>query len=306
MKNLMPIYFVLITILIFSSCDKVEFPYPQQVAEPASCTEPIFDSNLNTQRNVLLEDFTGHRCPNCPGATYNAIQYQNTLEGQGKHLIIVGMHATDLAEPLTSGTEFLSEYRTTDGDNFGNLTNSYSEYFGGATGFAYVPIGLVDRANYNSSNVVDVGDWNNAIDDRFSLPLQANLQMEINYDVAFDKACIYIETEFLQNLGGNYNLVVYVVEDSIVDWQINGLNGDPTYPLDENIEFYMHRHVFRGAVNGTWGASIATGGVTIGQEIVKGYNVDIKPEWNPEHISFVAYVYDDATKEILQVIEQHL
>lgn len=301
------LYILLGGTLLFAACDKVENPYPEETAQPASCDAPVFDSNLNTQRNVLLEDFTGHRCPNCPYANYIARQYQTTLEGQGKNLIIVSVHATDLSEPQNNPDgSFAAEFRTEAGDNFGDLTNSYSEYFGGATGFSYVPIGLIDRAAYNSAVPVDVGDWSAAINDRFNVPIGANLQMEVSYDAAFDKACIYVETEFLQNLSGDYNLVVYVVEDSIVNWQINGPSGDPTYPLNTNVETYMHRHVLRQTVTGTWGTQIATGGVTIGETNVTGFNVDIKPEWNPDHISFVAYVYDDATKEILQAIDAHL
>ncbi len=290
----------------FASCDYVEFPYPEQTAQPASCDTAVFVSDTNTQRNVLLEDFTGHRCPNCPFAAYTALNYKNTLASQGKNLIVVAIHTTDLAEPLTSGTEFLTEFRTEAGDNFGTLTNSYSEYFGGATGFSYVPIGLVDRTVYNTSNLVDVGDWTAAVDDRFLAPIGANIQMSVNYDQAFDKACLYVETEFLQNLSGDYNLVIYIVEDSIVDWQINGPAGDPNYPLNTNVENYIHRHVLRGTVSGTWGTQIAVGGVSIGETNITGFNVDLNPDWDPNHISFVAYVYDDATKEILQTIEHEL
>lgn len=306
MKNHI-LYLALISIGFISSCDKIENPYPEDSSQAATCTEPTFDTNINTQRNVLLEDFTGHRCPNCPFATYSAIQLQNTLEGQGKHLIIVGEHVTNLAEPQSNPDgSFAYEFRTEAGDNFGSLTNSYSEFFGGSTGFSYVPIGLVDRANYNSSVLVDVGDWSDAINARFSAPIGANLQMKTIYDQVSNKACIYVETEFVQNLTGDFNMVIYVLEDSIVTWQINGPSGDPTYPLNTNIEFYMHRHVLRKTVSGTWGTLVASGSVAIGETSVAGFNVDLDPTWNANHISFVAYVYDDATKEILQTIEHHL
>lgn len=302
------LYLTFLSSVLLFSCDKVENPYPENVAQPATCDEPTFDTNTNVQRNVLLEDFTGHRCPNCPGASYQAMQIQATLEAQGKHLIIVGNHVTNLAEPVTGNPDgsFSYEFRTEAGDNFGNLTNSYSEFFGGGSGFSYVPIGLIDRKVYGTSVLVDVGDWSDAINAKFNDPIGANLQMKIEYDQTFNKACIYVESEFVQNLSSDYNLVVYIVEDSIVNWQINGPNGDPTYPLNTNIETYMHRHVFRGTVNGTWGTQIATGGVSIGETVISGFNVDLNPTWNANHISFVAYVYDDATKEILQTIEKHL
>jgi hypothetical protein len=307
MKKTNLLYSILLMSLFFSACDKVENPFPETTSQPAECDTAVFATNTNTQRNVLLEDFTGHRCPNCPFAAYSAINLQASLESQGKNLIIVGEHVTDLAEPQSNpDNSFITDFRTEAGDNFGDLTNSYSEYFGGATGFSYVPIGLIDRAVYNASVLVDVGDWSNAINDRFLVPIGANIQMEINYDAAFDKACIYVETEFMQSMAGDYNLVIYIVEDSIVDWQINGPAGDPTYPLNTNVETYMHRHVMRGTVSGTWGTQIAVGGVSIGETNITGFNVAIESGWDPNHISFVAYVYNDATKEILQAIEEHL
>lgn len=297
----------------FSSCDKVENPYPPAPEAPF-CDTPAFVQNTDTARTVLLEDFTGHRCPNCPYAGYIGLQEQANLETQGKKLLLVAVHATDLAEPLTSGTEFLSEYRTEAGDDFGNLTNSYSEFFGGATGFAYVPIGMIDRAVYNTSTSVDIGDWTSAINDRFNVPAGAMMQMEVSYDAGLNKACVWVETEFRADMTGDFNLVVYIVEDSIVDWQTMGMTPVPGYPTNQNIDYYTHRHVLRDAVNGTWGQAVATGSVVEGEKIIKGYTYDFndtehnnrRTGFNKEHISFIAYVYRNDTKEILQAVEMHM
>ena len=61
------------------SCDKVENPFPKDTggldwslypdgdsAHYAQNHWPTFTANTNTQRNVIIEDFTGHRCVNCP------------------------------------------------------------------------------------------------------------------------------------------------------------------------------------------------------------------------------------------------
>lgn len=304
---------ILFSFAIISSCDKVENPFPEGLEIPF-CDTPSFSQNLDTTRAVLLEDFTGHKCPNCPYATYLAIQEQNTLASQGKKLIIVANHVTNLAEPSTSGTEFLTEFRTEAGDNFGTLAGSYSEFFGGSTGFSYVPIGLIDRANYNSSVLVDVGDWSAAISDRYAVPVDARMQIDVTYDAGLNKACVWVESEFMNNLNGDFNLVVYIVEDSIIDWQTMGPNTVPGYPTNQNINNYLHRHVFRDAVNGNWGQSLATGSVSAGEKIIKGYTYDFndpsynnrRASFNKEQISFIAYIYRNDTKEILQVIEKHM
>ena len=49
--------FITSLIILSNSCDIVEGPY-------------ITDSNsyVNPEKNVLIEDFTGHLCSNCPQA----------------------------------------------------------------------------------------------------------------------------------------------------------------------------------------------------------------------------------------------
>ncbi len=57
-------YIISIIILyIFVSCDKVEPPY---IENPV-----IIDTNNNEgTKRVLIEEFTGHLCPNCPEAAH--------------------------------------------------------------------------------------------------------------------------------------------------------------------------------------------------------------------------------------------
>ena len=53
------------TLLLIISCDIEEGPY---IAD--------YDSYVNPEKKVLIEDYTGHLCPNCPeaGREIKAIQ----------------------------------------------------------------------------------------------------------------------------------------------------------------------------------------------------------------------------------------
>ncbi|MEO9258461.1 MAG: hypothetical protein ABI207_08765, partial [Crocinitomicaceae bacterium] len=42
---------------------------------------PSFTADTNTRRNVLIEDFTGHKCPNCPIAATIAEQIETDNPG---------------------------------------------------------------------------------------------------------------------------------------------------------------------------------------------------------------------------------
>lgn len=284
--------------LALSGCDKIEDEsvlLDPPNADDTLCVPDAFPQNTNTARNVLLEEFTGHECPNCPGAAYQANQLKASLATSGKELILVSLHAGSLAVPHAAGSgSFETDFRTEDG-------NTYNTYFNPS----YVPIALINRVAYNASVLVDVADWSAAVNAEFAKPLEVNLQMQVQQDTATGQLCLHVESEFLVSKTGTYNLVIYTVEDSIIDWQYNGPAGDPTYPLSTNISNYLHRHVLRDAVTPAWGTLVASGALNAGDKFITTRSYTLSPLWNKDHIIFVAYIYDDATKEILQTIEFH-
>jgi hypothetical protein len=53
----------------------------------------------------------------------------------------------------------------------------------------------------------------------------------------------------------------------------------------------MHNHVFRDAINGTWGEDVT---LTLGEQKViehKDFTLDVA--WKPENLSVVAFVYNN-------------
>ena len=64
---------------------------------------------------------------------------------------------------------------------------------------------------------------------------------------------------------------------------------------------YVHRHVFRDAVNGQWGDEII---VKEGYSIDKDYTFTISEDWVPENLSVVAFVYNNSG--VLQVTKAKL
>lgn len=303
--------------LLLGGCDYVEKPLQGGVVQ-GDCPAPTFPQNTNTSRNVLLEEFTGHTCGPCPGGAKEARDLEASYEASGKHLIVVSIHAGALSVPTTTDTtvKFNTEFRTISGNYFAD------ELY--VPALPYTPVGLVNRVPYTGSIWVDKGDWAAATAAEFTKPLEANLQMIIDYDDAEQKGCVHVETEYLANLSSDYYLVVYLLQDSIIDWQKNGGMGagDPTYPLNTDVSNYVHKHVFRGCVTPKLGVNVSTGSVASGTKFVNSIAFDLAalqsnegispkpagyaPRWNRDQFFLVAYVYDADTKEILQVIEEHI
>ena len=91
MKNIF-IFSSIIAFAIFS-CDKVDNAYPAQTYTggldptlyPGNITDyvvPTFSPNTNTNRNVLIEDFTGHTCIFCPDAAAEAHNLETANPGR--------------------------------------------------------------------------------------------------------------------------------------------------------------------------------------------------------------------------------
>ena len=70
------IYWLFTTVfiaIIWSACDKIDDPLVLVNEQNINLDLDLpFDSVVVTHKQVLLEDFTGHKCKNCPELVYKA------------------------------------------------------------------------------------------------------------------------------------------------------------------------------------------------------------------------------------------
>jgi len=91
-----------------------------------------------------------------------------------------------------------------------------------------------------------------------------------------------------------------LIEDHVVDWQ---LDNEATPP---DVENYEHRHVLRTTLNGTWGVPLITGAANTGDTITLSYpDFAVDPSWQPANCALVAYAYNTASNEVMQVAERN-
>ena len=76
-------------------------------------------------------------------------------------------------------------------------------------------------------------------------------------------------------------LQVWLLEDSIQTLQL--------MPDGTANQQYVHNHVFRTAVNGTWGEDFS---VREGENVERTLTQPLEAGWNPERLSIVAFVYN--------------
>ncbi len=274
MKNLSFASVALIALVAFQSCDKVSPPYKNPIVVPAG------------ERNVLVEDFTGHKCGFCPRATRAAYDLKQTY---GDRMIILSIHAGFFAS--TNIPPYTYDFKCAE-------SVALDTDFG--ISLAGNPNGMVNRKKINGSFIIPYTAWGAEVTSVLSStePLPVRIGIETAYDSTSRQLDTDVQLDFAGDLVGTYKLSVYLVEDSIVKWQ-KDYDASPS-----DVENYVHREVLRGSMNGTYGDII--GNTIAGESVVRSYTTTLNSGWDAGHMSLVAFLYNDATKEIIQVEQKHL
>jgi hypothetical protein len=216
------------------------------------------------KRAVLLEDFTGQRCVNCPLGADVISQLQQEY---GDSLVIaVGIHGGPLG---FAGTAAAVGLATPLGDEYYNHWQ-----------LEYQPVGLVNR--HGATNYTD---WARAVRAELAktAPLTMQVKAEMSETEAGDNRSIDITVSMLATDGTvRGRLQVWVVEDSI-----QALQMMPDGSVNRE---YVHNHVLRAAVNGTWGDDYTA---SKGDSWSHSFTQAVPSNWNRQKLSVVAFVYND-------------
>lgn len=286
---------------VVQSCDKVEAPYIEGNSQGVSYigTEAaiingdtlIFDvDNTPPLKKVLLEDYTGHTCGNCPTA---GIYLNQTLQPiYGEQLIPLSVHAGNFAQPTSSlpnqpSGSFQTDFRTTVGDAW---NSKFSVSFN--------PCGMVNRVDYPTSQQLKLyQSWRSTIDAQLQMAPEFKVRLKSTFDALNQEAHIAVQTQNVAAVAGDYKLQVVVAEDSVVDWQ-EWYGHTPEYEPN-----YLHRHVLRGTCNSNFGELIYSGTINTGTIAIRGYSFPMSSAWVTQNCRVIAFLYDASTEEILQVEE---
>tara|TARA_B110000444_G_scaffold141349_1_gene132574 strand:- start:1462 stop:2367 length:906 start_codon:yes stop_codon:yes gene_type:complete len=293
MKNL--IYSIFIISLI-SSCDIIEEPYINNNGGG------VDTSSNQYVKNILIEDFTGHLCQNCPDA---ARELEAIHDVYGAQIIGLAIHVGNtFARPYPiSQTKFTYDFRSKWGeelDNFFNITD------------AGLPKGMINRIGYPNDHRKDKGQWLSSVGDELSKDVIFGIN--ISSTLLTDNAEITINTDALKNTTGNYKLVVCLTENGIINWQKDGTLEDQNY---------IHNHVLRSVISSTWGDEVTLDSeINNGDSFEHSYSINLSDlenfnmdhsanvlfqgngqagDWNINNFGIVAYIYDNDNYEILQV-----
>lgn len=260
---------------------------------------PTFEENTNTLRNILVEDYTGHKCIFCPGAAIIAEEIESNNPGRA---FVATIHASPgpggtsgFQAVNTSGEKFLRDFTTPEGKE---IAAHLSEVQGGVVGN---PIGTVSRVRNDGGQVLlSPSVWTTFADSILNnpsiFPLLVNIQAKSNYYPSTRGLFLHTEVDFLSATSGEFAIVIYAIENKIIDWQKNGT-------VDQ--EDYEHHNVHIGNVfaGESFGRVLVNDEISAGQKFYNDFSYEIPEGLDNTKMHFQIYVYNKATEEILQVIE---
>lgn len=263
--------------LSFFSCDKVEEDrYQVSTIEDVSVEFPAVDKG-SVYRKVLLDEFTGQLCTNCPAG--HAILEE--LHGRyGDTLVIMGIHYGQLARPF--GSTFTYDFRTEAGNTIGDYFNIDG-----------IPAAVVNREYKSGGWLRD--SWQTVVANTDRSVVYAALQLINQFNASKNEIKANVKVTMLKDYPNPLQLALYVIEDGVVKPQKDG-----TVTIDE----YTHNHVFRASFTGNAFGDYLNGGAALenGGEYLYASTMSLNDkDWNADNCSVVAVLYDKSENIVLQV-----
>ena len=253
MKKLYYIFLMWAALGLMVACDEVSVNDRLIYVEPPQVS-----------RAVLIEDYTGQYCVNCPRATE---EIERLIEQYGDSIVIaVAIHSGPFGKSKGEPSPLYTEV----GDMYFNTW-----------GMSAQPIGLIDRLF--GSTPFSYTDWAGGVNYEVAIEPPVGFLTDIDYDEETRDVAIEVQTIGLDSALVSGKLQVWLVEDSIDSFQL--------MPDGSREEHYNHMHVFRASVNDPWGDALS---VSHGQVALKNYELKLDPAWVPEHCSVVTFLYDDS------------
>lgn len=264
------------------SC-KEKAPLIQLTAAPPKVDSTYILSSVPAAEphNILIENFTGATCSNCPAAHDILLALDSQYVGR---INIVSMHVLDFPQtrpPEHAKYDFRTQLAT---DVEASVYQSLLAM--PVAGIDRLPVGqTADQRPYQIYRNV----WNSVVSDRLNIVDSINMALTSSFDAGTNKATINVKVTFLQPVKAAQNLSIAVVEDGFIDVQEFPTGFDDAYHFDD---------IFRGMVT-----SGALGDTVLPSIAVKEpgrvydvtYTYDVNKNWNPANCRFVAFVHGSSS-----------
>lgn len=258
-------------LLALVSCDKIKD------------NERLIDQGvvkIESARCVLLEDYTGVRCVNCPTAAAEIKQLQAAY---GNNLVVVGLYPKN---PLGLTLPFSGDV---------DLRTEAAQTYASAFQIEEYPKGMVNR-----KEVLGWQAWGGAIQEVLDDTASDYVNLTASAKLNGTNIQVNINGNFKKDYPaeGDINVIVMIVEDDITATQKTNAGDNKEY---------IHSHVLRAVISDdVWGDKILDAKPSEGEEFTKQYTAALNDAWKSQNLALVVAVVNARTREVLQAAYAHL
>jgi hypothetical protein len=205
-----------------------------------------------TNKNVVLEDYTGIHCQYCPQGHVIA---QAILDANPGRSAVISVHQGSYAVPGSGEPDF----RTPFGDPLEAQT--------GLTGY---PMGTVNRHVWTGSvTALDRGDWTTYSNVVMGQVSPVNVGVTSDFDTVTRLLTVHVELYYTANSTATTNYInVALIQDHIFGPQTGGGQGNN----------YEHMHMLRFLVTDQWGDAVTP--TTAGTLVERTYTYTVPAAYN--------------------------
>ena len=242
-----------------------------------SCKEePLSVSLVSPEkgaRKVLIEEFTGVRCVNCPQGTDEILNLQSIY---GDDVVAVAIHAGFFAKTY-SDSKF--DFKTEAGEKIEAMLGAPLGY----------PAAIINRRKFAGEQGFQLPrqSWAGHINNELQKEPLVSVNIETSFDEFSRKLDVKVFVIAEERVSTGTRLTVMLTEDNIIDPQANVAESS-----GKTIE-YNHKHVLREILTSFDGNSLAEGMVK-GEIIQRNFSFEVPGDqegwWKVEDMHVLAFV----------------
>lgn len=232
-------------------------------------------------KKILLEEFTGIHCGNCPDGHAMAKKLHTA---KPEDVFIIAVHAGYYAEPGADQADL----RTDDGIELHD--------FFGADGY---PSGMINRIPYENEYAISRSLWAKQARIIISDIAPVNLMVNCEYDDFYEKITVTVDGYWVEDSpSDSARLSVAILQNNIQAYQAGSGIGDD----------YIHQHVLRDYITDVFGDLITTN--KKGEYFTASYTYTLPEDYRgvvvvPEQLELIAFVTENKSN-ILNVTGKKL
>ena len=257
------------------SCEEIP-----PIITPISPTEAT-----ETTRQVLIEEFTGVRCVNCPAGS-QAIE--DLINIYGDRLVVVSIHSGSFANPYPDSQ---IDFRMPDGEALLN-------FIGKPLGY---PTASINRKIFTGERDLQLegrNSWAGFVAQELETEAKVRMDLQTNLNPDSRSLTIDITTTIEEEIEAeNLRITALIIENNVQDTQLtpDGIQND-----------YTHQHVLRQVLTNSNG-NLITEDFSVGSSFTLTLSEELGSEIDLEEAKVIAFIsLSDESKEVLQSIQKSL